>query len=57
MTRRRMVFMKHAAEMSSGAMIYILSFRKSSSAIQNFGKGVTQTYRQQGDRINVLLFY
>jgi hypothetical protein len=44
--------MKYAAEMGSGAMIFIPSFIKIGSGI-----GDSQTHRQHGDRINLLLFF
>jgi hypothetical protein len=49
--------MKHETEMGSGGVIYILSFRKTGSAIQKLVVGVTQTHRQHGDCISLLLFY
>jgi hypothetical protein len=48
--------MKYAVEMGSGAMIYIPSFMKFGSAIQNLKKRVTQTHRLQGDLISLLFF-
>jgi hypothetical protein len=49
--------MKYAAEMGSGAMIPI--FIKINSAIQKLiGEYTdTQTHRQHGDRISLLLFF
>jgi hypothetical protein len=47
--------MKYAVEMVSGAMIYISSFIKFSSAIQKLMED-TQTYRQHVDLISLLLF-
>jgi hypothetical protein len=44
--------MNYAVEM--GAMIYIPSFIKTGLAIQKLIWGDTQTYRQHGDRINLL---
>jgi hypothetical protein len=48
--------MKYAVEVSSGAMIYISSFIKIFSAIQKLIAGDTQTYRQHGYLISLLLF-
>jgi hypothetical protein len=48
--------MKYAAEMGSGAMIYIPSFIKIGSGIQKLIGRDTQTNRQHGDLISVLLF-
>jgi hypothetical protein len=48
--------MKYAAEMSSGAMIYILSFITIYSALQKL-MGDTLTHRQHGDRLSLLLFF
>jgi hypothetical protein len=49
--------MKYTIEIRSGAMIYIPSFIKIGSDIQNGGGGDSQaqTYRQHGDRISLLL--
>jgi hypothetical protein len=49
--------MKYAVEMGSGAMIYIPNFIKIGSAIQKFIRGETQTHRQHGDLISLLLFF
>jgi hypothetical protein len=49
-------FMKYAVEMGSGAMIYIPSFIKIGSGIQKF-IGDTQTHRQHGDLINLILLF
>jgi hypothetical protein len=38
--------MKHAVETGSGAMIYISSFIKTGSGIQNMTEGDTQTRRR-----------
>jgi hypothetical protein len=46
--------MKYAAETGSGAMIYIPSFINISS---KFDRGVTQTHKQHGDSISLLLFF
>jgi hypothetical protein len=48
--------MKYAIEMGAGAMIYIPSFMKIGSGIQKL-LGGTQTHRQQGDLISLLLFF
>jgi hypothetical protein len=48
--------MKYAVEMGSGTMVYIPSFIKSRSGIQKLIRGDTQTHRQQGDLISLLLF-
>jgi hypothetical protein len=50
-------FMKYAVEMGSGAMIYILSFIKIGSGIQKLIGEDTQTHRQHGDHINLLVFF
>jgi hypothetical protein len=53
--------MKYADETGSGAMIYIPSPIKIGSVIQKFmgwrGDTQTQTDRQHGDRISLLLFF
>jgi hypothetical protein len=46
--------MKYAVEMDSAAMIYMLSFIKTGSGIQNLIGGEAQTHRQQGDLISLL---
>jgi hypothetical protein len=43
--------------MGSGTMIYIPSFIKHSSGIQKLIEGDTQTHRQQGDHISLLLLF
>jgi hypothetical protein len=45
--------------MGSGAMIYVPSFIKIGSGIQNLIGGYTHTYthRQQGDLISLLYFF
>jgi hypothetical protein len=50
--------MKYTTEMDSSAMIYILRFIKTGSAIQKFigGDIQTQMHRQRGNRISLLLF-
>jgi hypothetical protein len=45
--------MEHIVEMGSGAMIYIPSFIKIGSGIQNLTRGDTRT---SADRISVSLF-
>jgi hypothetical protein len=47
-------FMVYAVEMGSVAMIYIPSFIKIGSGIQELTGGDTQTHRQHGDRISLL---
>jgi hypothetical protein len=49
--------MKYAVEMGSGAMIYILSFIKTSSGIRKFMGEDTQTHRQHGNIISLLLIF
>jgi hypothetical protein len=49
--------MKYAIEMGSGAMIYIPSFITIGSGIQRLVGGDTQTQRQHGDLISLLLFF
>jgi hypothetical protein len=46
--------MKYTVEMGSGAIIYIPSFIKIGSAIQNLRAVI---YRQYGNRISLLLFF
>jgi hypothetical protein len=49
--------MKYAVQMGSGAMIYIPSFIKIGSGIRKLmWGGDSQTHRQHGDRISLLLF-
>jgi hypothetical protein len=43
--------MKYAAEMGSGAMIYIPSFIKIGSGIQKLTGRDSQTHRQHGDHL------
>jgi hypothetical protein len=50
-------FMKYAVEVGSGAMTYIQSFIKIGWGIQNLISGFTQTHRQHGDLISLLLFF
>jgi hypothetical protein len=48
--------MKGTVEMGSGALIYVLSFVKIGCGIKKLmGRG--DTHRQQGDLINLLLFF
>jgi hypothetical protein len=49
--------MKYAVEMASGAMIYIPSFIKTGSGIHNLIEGDSQTHRQHGGLISLLLFF
>jgi hypothetical protein len=49
--------MKYAVEMGSGAMIYIPGFMKIGSGIQKLIWGDTQTHRQQGDLISLILYF
>jgi hypothetical protein len=49
--------MKYSFEMGSGAMIYIPSLIKIGSGIQKLMRGVSQTHRQHGDFISLLLFF
>jgi hypothetical protein len=49
--------MKYAVEMGSGVMMYIPSFVQIGSGLQTFVKGETQTHRQHGDFISLLLFF
>jgi hypothetical protein len=48
--------MKYTTEMGSGVMIYIPSFIKIVSGIQELIRGI-QTHRQDGDDIILLLFF
>jgi hypothetical protein len=52
--------MKQIIEMGSDAMIYTPSFIKIASSIQKFmgrGKVDSQTHREHGDFISILLFF
>jgi hypothetical protein len=50
--------MKYILEMSSGAMAYTTSFIKIGSGIQKLmGRGDSQTHRQHGDLLSLLLFF
>jgi hypothetical protein len=46
--------MKYAVEMPSGAMIYVPSFIKISSSIQNVIGGGYRDTEAEGDRMNLL---
>jgi hypothetical protein len=48
--------LKYTVEMGSGATIYASSFIKIGSAIQNLMRD-SQTHRQRGDLISLLLFF
>jgi hypothetical protein len=47
---------KYAAEMGSGAIMYIPSFTQIGSGIQKL-MGATQRHRQHGDRISLRSFF
>jgi hypothetical protein len=48
----------HAVELSSGAVIYIPSFIKIGSGIQKLiVGGHTDTHKQHGGRVSLLLFF
>jgi hypothetical protein len=49
--------MKYSVEMGSGAMIYIPSFIKIGSSIQNLIRGRGVHRQQHGDLISLLLFF
>jgi hypothetical protein len=49
--------MKYAAEVGSGAMMYIPRFIQIGSGFQKLITGDTQTHRQHDDHIRLLLFY
>jgi hypothetical protein len=49
--------MKYATEIVSGAMIDILIFTKIGSGFQKLMERDTQTHRQHGDLINLLLSF
>jgi hypothetical protein len=50
--------MKYAVEMGSGAMIYVHTrFYKDWFRHSEVDKGDTQTHRQHGDLMSLLLFY
>jgi hypothetical protein len=48
--------MKYSVDRSSGAMIYIPSFIKIASAIQNL-QGDTQAHRKHGEYISLFSFF
>jgi hypothetical protein len=48
--------MKYASEVGSDVMIYIPSFIKTGSGIQNLIRGI-QTHSQHDDRISLFLFF
>jgi hypothetical protein len=48
--------MIYAIQMGSGAMIQITGFTKTESRVRDLIRGESQTLRQHGDRINLLLF-
>jgi hypothetical protein len=48
--------MKYSVEIGSGAMIYISKFLMIGSGVQKLMGGDTQTHRQHGDLISLLLF-
>jgi hypothetical protein len=49
--------MKYTFEMGAGAMIYISSFIKIGSGIENLIWEATQTHRQHGDLTSLLVFF
>jgi hypothetical protein len=49
--------MKYAVEMDSGAMTYIPGFIKTGSDIQKLIWGLTDTHREHGNSISLLLFF
>jgi hypothetical protein len=49
--------MRYAVEMGSGAMIYIPSFIQIGTGIQKLIGWDSQTHRQRGDLISLLLFF
>jgi hypothetical protein len=49
--------MRYAVEMGSVAMIYIPSFIKIDSGIQNLIAGDIQAHRHYGDRVSLLSFF
>jgi hypothetical protein len=49
--------MKHAVKMGSDAMMYIPGLIKIGSGIQKLIGGDTQTHRQRGDLISLLLSF
>jgi hypothetical protein len=49
--------MKYAVEMGSDATMYVPSFIQTGSGIQTFIKWDTQTHREHGDFISLILFF
>jgi hypothetical protein len=49
--------MKYAVEMGSGAIIYIPNIRKIGSVIHKLIREDSQTHRQHGNIISLLLFF
>jgi hypothetical protein len=49
--------MEYAIQMASGSMIYISIFINTGSGIRKLIGGNTQTHRQDGDLISLLLFF
>jgi hypothetical protein len=47
--------MKYAVEMGSGATIYIPGFARTGSSTENLIARDSQTHRQHGDRLRLLL--
>jgi hypothetical protein len=50
-------FMKYVIEMASGAIVYTPSFIQICLGIQKLIGGDTQTHREHGDSISLLLFF
>jgi hypothetical protein len=48
--------MKYAVEMTSGVMIYILSFVKINKGVQKLSGAIHVQKRRQGDPISLLVF-
>jgi hypothetical protein len=48
--------MKYAVEMGSGAMIYLPNFIKIGPGIQKLIVGDSQTHREHGDLIGLIIF-
>jgi hypothetical protein len=52
------IFLNYAVEMGSGAVIYVPSFIKIGSGVQELIRGIHRhTHGQQGDLISLLLFF
>jgi hypothetical protein len=49
--------MKYSVQMGSGALIHTPNFIKIDSAVQKLIEGESQTHRQHGDLISLLLFF